>query len=123
MAGGSDTGGYVYKGKHISLKDKKKQNDNHITGETWKLIPNTDFAFYSTQGRFCTSQNIDWPHSGAYLCTEQEIKEQVNYMANLENILNEAEGYTNIDYYSKWVEKEKHKEIMLDNLDKDKHID
>ena len=102
MAGGSDTGGYEWNGKHCSKRDKKRQNDNIITGEQWLLIPNTDFAFYSTQGRFCTSQNIDWPHSGAYLCTEEELKGEVNFWGNSDNILNDTEGYINVDYYNKW---------------------
>ena len=58
-------------------------------------------------GRFCSSKGVDFPHSGAYLCTEEELKAEVNYLANIENILNEAEGYTNVDYYTEWMEQEK----------------
>ena len=47
MAGKSEGTGALYKGKHFSRKDKMRQNDNHITGETWKVIPNTDFAYYA----------------------------------------------------------------------------
>ena len=102
MAGGGDSGGYKWNGKHLSKKDKQRQNDNTLTGEQWTQLPNTDFAYYSSHGRFATSKNVDFPHSGVYLCTEQELKEQVNYLANLDNILNESEGYTNIDYYTQW---------------------
>ena len=70
MAGKSEGTGASYKGKHFSRNDKMRQNDNHITGETWKVVPNTDFAYYSNLGRFCTSHNIDFPHNGAYLCTD-----------------------------------------------------
>ena len=107
MAGTAEGGGYVYKGKNISKTEKQRQNDNHITGESWKQLRNTDFAYYSSMGRFCSSKGVDFPHSGAYLCTEEELKSEVNYLANLENILSEAEGYTNVDYYTKWMEQEK----------------
>ena len=114
MAGKSEGTGASYKGKHFSRNDKMRQNDNHITGETWKVVPNTDFAYYSNLGRFCTSHNIDFPHNGAYLCTEEELRSEVNFLANMDNILSEAEGYTNIDYYEKFMqqarEEEKEKE-------------
>ena len=103
MAGTAEGGGYVYKGKNISKTEEQRQNDNHITGESWKQLRNTDFAYYSSMGRFCSSKGVDFPHSGAYLCTEEELKAEVNYLANIENILNEAEGYTNVDYYTKWT--------------------
>ena len=77
MAGKSEGTGALYKGKHFSRKDKMRQNDNHITGETWKVIPNTDFAYYSSLGRFCTSHNVDFPYNGAYLCTEDELRSEV----------------------------------------------
>ena len=58
--------------------------------------------------------NIDFPHNGAYLCTEKELRSEVNFLANMDNILSEAEGYTNIDYYEKFMqqaqEEEKEKE-------------
>ena len=110
MAGKSEGTGALYKGKHFSRKDKMRQNDNHITGETWKVIPNTDFAYYSSLGRFCTSHNVDFPYNGAYLCTEEELRSQVNFHANMDNILNEAEGYTNIDYFTQYMEQAKQKE-------------
>jgi|TARA_B100000900_G_scaffold353135_1_gene321111 hypothetical protein len=77
MAGGGDAGGYKWNGKHISLKEKQRQNDNHITGETWVKMPDVDFAYKSSQGRYCTSQGVAFPYSGAYLCTEEEIMEQI----------------------------------------------
>ena len=81
----------------------KRVNDNMIKGEIWELIPNTDFAYYSDHNRFCHSDKNVFPHTGgAYLCTEEELKKKVNYMANIDNILNESEGYTNIDYYTQW---------------------
>ena len=79
----------------------KRQNDNVIKGEIWKLIPNTDFAYYSDHGRFGYSA-LFWPYNGTYLCTEEELKSKVNYHANIHNIINEAEGYTNIYYYTQW---------------------
>ena len=82
MAGKSEGTGALYKGKHFSRKDKMRQNDNHITGETWKVIPNTDFAYYSSLGRFCTSHNVDFPYNGAYLCTEDELRSEINFHAN-----------------------------------------
>ena len=33
---------------------------------------------------------------------EEELKSKVNYHANIHNIINESEGYTNIDYYTQW---------------------
>jgi len=102
MAGGGAAGGYVWKGPHFSIKDRQRQNDNHITGETWKLIPNTDYAYYSTQGRFCTSRGVDFPYSGAYLCTEDELKEQVNYIANLEKDNIDSRLSLHKDYYTEW---------------------
>ena len=110
MAGKTESVGSVYKGEHISKKRKIRQNDNHITGESWKQLRNTDFAYYSSMGRFCSSKGVDFPHSGAYLCTEEELKSEVNYLANMDNILNEAEGYTNVDYYTEWMEQEKQEE-------------
>ena len=81
----------------------KRVNDNMIKGEIWKLIPNTDFAYYSDHNRFCYSDENIFPYAGsAYLCTEEKLKGKVNYMANTDNILNESEGYTNIDYYTQW---------------------
>ena len=71
----------------------KRQNDNVIKGEIWKLIPNTDFAYYSDHNRFCY---------GSYLVSENQLKLKVNYVANLDNIMKESEGYKNIDYYTKW---------------------
>ncbi len=102
MAGGGTAGGYVYKGKNPSIKERLRQNDCHITGETWTQIPNTDFAYYSSQGRFCTSKDIDWPYSGAYLCTEEELKEQVNYIANLERDNIDSRLFKHKDYYTEW---------------------
>ena len=106
MAGASDGGSTVYTGKHFSRKDKKRQNDNTLSGETWSLIPHTDFAYVSNLGRFATSMHMDFPYSGAYLCTENELKSEVNFYANMDNILAEAEGYTNVDYYTMWINEE-----------------
>ncbi len=103
MAGTSESSNIKYTGKHFSRLDKMRQNDNPLTGETWKLIPHTDFAYVSSLGRFATSMQVDFPHSGAYLCTEEELRSQVNYYANMENILSEAEGHTNVDYYTMWM--------------------
>ena len=107
MAGKTESVSGMYTGRHFSKNEKQRQNDNHITGESWKQLRNTDFAYYSSMGRFCSSKGVDFPHSGAYLCTEEELKAEVNYLANIENILNEAEGYTNVDYYTEWMEQEK----------------
>ena len=107
MAGASEAGQVVKAKFSFSKKDNKRQNDFCIGGEIWKNVPNTDFAYYSSMGRFCSSKGVDFPHSGAYLCTEEELKAEVNYLANIENILNEAEGYTNVDYYTEWMEQEK----------------
>ena len=103
MAGKSESVGGVYKGKHISVSKKIRQNDSCIVGETWELIPNTDFAYVSSVARFAIRNDSDFPYQGAYLCTQEELKSNVNYVANMDNILNEAEGYTNVDYYEKWI--------------------
>ena len=107
MAGKTESVSGMYTGRHFSKNEKQRQNDNHITGESWKQLHNTDFAYYSSMGRFCSSKGVDFPHSGAYLCTEEELKAEVNYLANIDNILNEAEGYTNVDYYTEWMKQEK----------------
>ena len=107
MAGKTESVSGMYTGRHFSKNEKQRQNDNHITGESWKQLRNTDFAYYSSMGRFCSSEGVDFPYSGAYLCTEEELKSEVNYLANIDNILNEAEGYTNVDYYTEWMEQEK----------------
>ena len=107
MAGKTESVDKMYTGRHFSKNEKQRQNDNHITGESWKQLRNTDFAYYSSMGRFCSSKGVDFPYSGAYLCTEEELKSEVNYLANIDNILNEAEGYTNVDYYTEWMEQEK----------------
>ena len=85
-----------------SKSEKQRQNNNFLTGETWKYVPNTNFAYYSSMGRFAIQIKNDFPHQGTYLCTEEELKSEVNYYANIDNILNESEGYTNIDYYTQW---------------------
>jgi len=103
MAGKSESVGGVYKGEHISVSKKIRQNDSCIVGETWELIPNTDFAYVSSVARFAIRNDSDFPYQGAYLCTQEELKSNVNYVANMDNILNEAEGYTNVDYYEKWI--------------------
>jgi hypothetical protein len=103
MAGKSESVGGVYKGEHISVSKKIRQNDSCIVGETWELIPNTDFAYVSSVARFAIRNDSDFPYQGAYLCTQEELKSNVNYVANMDNILNEAEGYTNVDYYQKWI--------------------
>jgi len=103
MAGKSESVGGVYKGEHISVSKKIRQNDSCIVGETWELIPNTDFAYVSSVARFAIRNDSDFPYQGAYLCTQEELKSNVNYVANMDNILNEAEGYTNVDYYKKWI--------------------
>mgnify|MGYP000002676689 FL=1 len=103
MAGKSESVGGVYKGEHISVSKKIRQNDSCIVGEIWELIPNTDFAYVSSVGRFAIKNDSDFPHQGAYLCTQEELRSNVNYVANMDNILNEAEGYTNVDYYQKWI--------------------
>ena len=103
MAGKSESVGGVYKGEHISVSKKIRQNDSCIVGETWELIPNTDFAYVSSVARFAIRNDSDFPYQGAYLCTEEELRSNVNYVANMDNILNEAEGYTNVDYYQKWI--------------------
>ena len=103
MAGKSESVGGVYEGEHISVSKKIRQNDSCIVGETWELIPNTDFAYVSSVARFAIRNDSDFPYQGAYLCTQEELKSNVNYVANMDNILNEAEGYTNVDYYQKWI--------------------
>ena len=110
MAGKTESVSGMYTGRHFSKNEKQRQNDNHITGESWKQLRNTDFAYYSSMGRFCSSKGVDFPYSGAYLCTEEELKSEVNYLANMDNILNEAEGYTNVDYYTEWMEQKKQEE-------------
>ena len=56
MAGKSESVGGVYKGEHISVSKKIRQNDSCIVGETWELIPNT-VTRRKGQGIKCT--NID----------------------------------------------------------------
>ena len=102
MAGKTDSVDKMYTGRHFSKNEKQRQNDNFLTGETWKYVPNTNFAYYSSMGRFALQIGDDFPHQGTYLCTEEELKSEVNYYANIDNILNESEGYTNIDYYTQW---------------------
>ena len=109
MAGKTEGVGGVYTGEHISKERKIRQNDSCIVGETWDVLPNTDYAYISSVGRFAIRNDSDFPHQGAYLCTEEELKSNVNYIGNLENIFNEAEGYTNVDYYVQWKEKLKEK--------------
>ena len=118
MAGKSESVGKMYTGVHFSKHDKQRQNDNFLTGETWKYVPNTNFAYYSSMGRFAVQIVDDFPHQGTYLCTEEELRSQVNFHANMDNILNEAEGYTNIDYYKQFMEqaKQKEKEIEEENV-------
>ena len=109
MAGKTEGVGGVYTGEHISKERKIRQNDSCIVGETWDVLPNTDYAYLSSVGRFAIRNDSDFHHQGAYLCTEEELKSNVNYIGNLENIFNEAEGYTNVDYYVQWKEKLKEK--------------
>ena len=35
---------------------------------------------------------------------EKELRSEVNFLANMDNILSEAEGYTNIDYYEQFMQ-------------------
>ena len=97
MAGKSERAGGMYEGVHFSKQDKQRQNDNFLVGETWKTVPNTDFGYYSNKGRFAVKIMYD-------LCTEDELRSEINFHANSDNILNEAEGYTNIDYYEQFMQ-------------------
>jgi len=110
MAGKTESVGGMYTGKHFSRQDKQRQNDNFLTGETWKTVPNTDFGYYSSMGRFAVKVMHDFPNQGAYLCTEDELRSEINFYANSDNIMNEAEGYTNIDYYQQFMEQTKQEE-------------
>ena len=102
MAGKTEGVSGVYTGEHISKQRKIRQNDSCIVGETWDVLPNTDYAYISSVGRFAIRNDSDFPHQGAYLCTEEELKGEVNFWENSDNILNDTEGYINIDYYNKW---------------------
>ena len=84
--------------------DQMRQNDNIITGELWEKFPNTDYAFVSNKGRYGYLNDTRFPYRGVNLCTEQELKDKINFLENVGNILNEAEGYTNVDYYQQWKE-------------------
>ena len=44
MAGKTESVGKMYTGRHFSKDEKQRQNDNFLTGETWKYVPNTNFA-------------------------------------------------------------------------------
>jgi len=103
MAGKSESVGGVYEGEHISISKKIRQNDSCIVGETWDVLPNTDYAYLSSVGRFAIRNDSDFPHQGAYLCTEEELKGEVNFWENSDNILNDTEGYINVDCYTKWT--------------------
>jgi len=102
MAGKTEGVSSVYTGEHISKQRKIRQNDSCIVGETWDVLPNTDYAYISSVGRFAIRNDSDFPHQGAYLCTEEELKGEVNFWGNSDNILNDTEGYINVDYYNKW---------------------
>lgn len=82
-----------------------RQNDNVITGEVWKCVPNTEYAFTSNKGRYGYRYVMN-NHSALYLCTENELRSRVNFFENTDNIFAEAEGYTNVNYYDKWMSNE-----------------
>ena len=73
MAGKSESVGGVYEGEHISVSKKIRQNDSCIVGETWDVLPNTDFAYVSSVGRFAVRNDSDFPHQGAHLRNYQNL--------------------------------------------------
>ena len=82
MAGTSEAGQVAKAKFSFSKKENKRQNDFCIGGEIWKNVPNTDFAYYSTHGRFSSSKDIGFPGNGCILCNEEEIKKEVNEWAD-----------------------------------------
>ena len=80
----------------------RRQNDNVIVGEVWQCVPNTEYAYTSNKGRYGYRYVMD-THSALYLCTENELRSRVNFFENTDNILSEAEGYTNVNYYDVWM--------------------
>ena len=95
MAGASEAGNVVKAKFSFSKKDNKRQNDCCIGGEIWKNIPNTDFAYYSTHGRFASSKDIGFPGNGSILCKEEELKKEVNDLADSDK--------SGKDFYTMWM--------------------
>ena len=98
MAGASEAGAAIKTKFSFSKKDNKRQNDFCIGGEIWKKVPNTDFAYYSTHGRFSSSKDLGFPGNGCILCSEEEIKKEVNEWADSDK--------SGKDFFTKWMSEE-----------------
>ena len=71
MAGASEAGAAIKTKFSFSKKDNKRQNDFCIGGEIWKKVPNTDFAYYSTHGRFSSSKDFNFDEISAMLSSSR----------------------------------------------------
>ena len=95
---------------HFSCRSQKlgsRQNQylpstNIIFGEIWKNVPNTDFAYYSTHGRFSSSKDVGFPGNGCILCTEEELKQEVNEWADPDK--------SGKDFFTLWMDQAKESE-------------
>ena len=102
MAGASEAGEVVKAKFSFSKKDNKRQSDYCLGGEIWKNVPNTDFAYYSTHGRFSSSKDVGFPGNGCILCTEDELKKEVNEWADPDN--------SGKDFFTLWMAQTKESE-------------
>ena len=102
MAGASEAGEGVKTKISFSKKDNKRQNDYCLGGEIWKNVPNTDFAYYSTHGRFSSSKDVGFPGNGCILCTEEELKQEVNEWADPDK--------SGKDFFTLWMDQAKESE-------------
>ena len=102
MAGASEAGEVVKAKFSFSKKDNKRQNDYCLGGEIWKNVPNTDFAYYSTHGRFSSSKDVGFPGNGCILCAEEELKQEVNEWADPDK--------SGKDFFTLWMEQAKESE-------------
>ena len=77
MAGASEAGEVVKAKFSFSKKDNKRQNDYCLGGEIWKNVPNTDFAYYSTHGRFSSSKDVGFPEMDAFYVLKMSLKKKL----------------------------------------------
>ena len=109
MAGASEAGSVIKTKFSFRKKDNKRQNDFCIGGEIWKKVPNTDFAYYSTHGRFSSSKDLGFPGNGCILCSEEEIKKDKANTKLIESLamINHSLGndYVSIKYFKELYKK------------------
>ena len=105
MAGASEAGDVVKaKFSFIAIKINRIifPFTSCLGGEIWKNVPNTDFAYYSTHGRFSSSKDVGFPGNGCILCTEDELKKEVNEWADPDN--------SGKDFFTLWMAQAKESE-------------